>query len=231
MVNSVLPHDILQAALLFGSSARGDAREDSDTDLLLVVRDEPALLPLRELLRDARRGGQVTRLSIASHTWSSLKDLGHDDWSFVEHLLHEGIVLFDPHEQLLSSLSRKRPSSPAISREIRTRSAGLSRYEDLSRFSGDYFFPLLGIYGVAKQIAILATAQAGVPEFRRGPAFLLACELHPRCGDALAHLQSLSCLYRPNSELSHCSHRPPLDDVGFVGASLDAVGALVDEMA
>lgn len=39
----------VEEIILFGSRARGDAREDSDYDVLVVVRDER--LPLRERLK------------------------------------------------------------------------------------------------------------------------------------------------------------------------------------
>ncbi len=110
-----------------------------------------------------------------------------------------------------------------MAQEIRVRASTLTQYDDLDRFSGDYFFPLLNVYVVAKQLMILADARAGVTEFRRDPAFFTARDLYPAASDAVSHLQSLGPLYRRRTGRSKHPGDCSLDDKGVVRTSLDAV--------
>jgi uncharacterized protein len=47
------------AIYLFGSRARGDASEDSDYDLMLVLPDDPSRTPSRRALWDTARSGRI----------------------------------------------------------------------------------------------------------------------------------------------------------------------------
>ncbi len=59
--------------LIYGSKARGDAQEDSDLDVLLVVKDEAA-----GLKRTLRRLGY--RLAAASYAAPSIMAYAEADW-------------------------------------------------------------------------------------------------------------------------------------------------------
>ena len=59
--------------LLYGSKARGDAREDSDIDLLLIVKDESA-----DLKRTLRRIGY--RLAVESYAVPSILAYTEGEW-------------------------------------------------------------------------------------------------------------------------------------------------------
>lgn len=229
LVAGLLPETPIDAALLFGSSARGDAQSTSDVDLLLVFRDRQALSGLRQELGRRRRSGELRQFSIVGHTWSTLDELGRDDWSFARHLRDEGIVLQGERELLLNRLSRPRPTKGAISDEMRTRLATLDRYGDLTRFSGDYFFPLLSIYVVSKQLIMLACLSVGHQEFRRSSAFSAAQQLFPRCDDAVAHLQSLEPYYRASNGSKGADTALPCNDRSLVKVSCEAVRQLVQE--
>ena len=86
--------DRLISVVLFGSRARGEAREDSDWDLLVLARDLPSRLfqrhrVLKQMLPAAERG----RLSLLAKTpqefEASLPALYLD-------IALDGIVLYDP---------------------------------------------------------------------------------------------------------------------------------------
>ena len=73
--------------VVYGSKARGDAREDSDIDVLLIVRNEAV-----GLKRRLRRIGY--RLSATSHAVPSILAYTQDEWTSYESLgsaFHEAV--------------------------------------------------------------------------------------------------------------------------------------------
>lgn len=76
------------AILLFGSLARADESEGSDTDLLLIK------------LQDETRRISVGRLSLFLYPWRTLKQNARDGDLFVCHLVREAKALMDPNGYL-----------------------------------------------------------------------------------------------------------------------------------
>ena len=72
------------AILLFGSLARADQSDDSDTDLLVVTLD------------DKTRHTSVGHLSLFIYPWSTLENNARNGDLFVCHLVREARPLFDP---------------------------------------------------------------------------------------------------------------------------------------
>jgi len=230
LVADLQKYSAVQAALLFGSSARGDAQPESDIDLLVIAGNEDGLRDLRSALRIARRARRLRSVSMTMHTWQSLDALRTEDWSFTRHLVDEGIPLLDPQQSLLPFLLPEWPSEAARRREMTARCAELDRYDDLARFSGDFFFPLVNIYIVAKQLVILANAHSGLLEFRRQQAFDRAREFYPASANALSHLQSLCPLYHLKTGRRPRAISLPLNDEHFVAVSLQALREFVGEV-
>ena len=76
------------AILLFGSLARADESEGSDTDLLMIK------------LQDETRRISVGRLSLFLYPWRTLKQNARDGDLFVCHLVREAKALMDPNGYL-----------------------------------------------------------------------------------------------------------------------------------
>ncbi len=76
------------AILLFGSLARADQSDDSDTDLLIVTLD------------DETRHISVGHLSLFLYPWSTLENNARNGDLFVCHLVREARPLFDPADYL-----------------------------------------------------------------------------------------------------------------------------------
>ena len=80
--------------ILYGSEARGDARPDSDIDLLILLDDSEELTPDRELeLRrplselEAQTGVAINALVLLRHVWEQFVS------PFTINVTREGIVL------------------------------------------------------------------------------------------------------------------------------------------
>ncbi|GIV15065.1 MAG: hypothetical protein KatS3mg022_0500 [Armatimonadota bacterium] len=84
-----------QKVILFGSYARGEAREDSDIDLLIIKDTEKPPLErwqeVKRLLRDRSRLVSVSPLVYTSEEIA--RRLAIRDF-FIEEVLEEGIVLY-----------------------------------------------------------------------------------------------------------------------------------------
>ncbi len=78
----------IAATLLFGSVARADHSESSDTDLLMIN------------LGEETRHVSVGHLSLFQYPWSKLEKDAHDGDLFICHLVHEAKPLIDPDDYL-----------------------------------------------------------------------------------------------------------------------------------
>lgn len=114
------------ATLLFGSLARSDHSEGSDTDLLMV-----------NLAKDTRHVS-VGRVSLFLYPWRQLERDAHQGDLFVCHLVHEAKPLFDP-DGYLPKLQQAFQFRPDYQGEI-SRAAEFGWY--LAKF-GDELNPAL----------------------------------------------------------------------------------------
>ena len=167
-----------EAVAVFGSTARGDATRHSDLDMLVVLAHAGDARKVSLLCRTTT---EVT-VSPVIHVWPSFERLRHDDWLFVRHLSDEGVPLWDPKDRLARHWRVSFPGHRAVIEEIRRHSAAIDRLQDVDRYGGDLLFPLAATYGLAKRIAMLANARAGVQIFNREKALHHVRRAHPRAG-------------------------------------------------
>jgi predicted nucleotidyltransferase len=80
--------------ILFGSQARGEAREDSDIDLLVILEDTESRRAEMVRLGDALRGLPVP-IDVLVFTLDDVKQWGSVRGTVLYPALQEGVVLYD----------------------------------------------------------------------------------------------------------------------------------------
>lgn len=81
--------------ILFGSRARGDARSDSDFDLVVVLDDDVSDERLSSRRRYEAHRGFPTAVDIVPCRESALKERGRAIGSFAHTVLSEGVVVYE----------------------------------------------------------------------------------------------------------------------------------------
>ena len=164
----------IEAVLLFGSVARGDARAESDIDLMVVATEPLRSVQVREAL-----GGDHWSTSVTCHSWETLAAARSGDWSFFVHLREEGEVLYGG-ARLERSLAKVRCPDPAVwKRRLGAELDQLNRFDDLGRFSAGYQLPLARIFRTARYSCMLENTAAGETAFSREHCFEVFARRHP----------------------------------------------------
>jgi predicted nucleotidyltransferase len=201
--------------LLFGSVARGSQTACSDMDLLVVGTD-PELRP--SSLQRLAHATQLPRLSLSYYLPEGFRRVIESRTTFARHLLLEGVVLYDRHGSLtdllrsarqaqlgVSGIGTEVPDEPLarspsrisdvgtqISDEIGSRLRVLRPYQaNPEAFRGSYLFVLARAYSVAKSLAIIGLANAGVDEYDRDKAFTHFVRIHPEAEEPIRRLSEL----------------------------------------
>lgn len=86
-------HGRVEEIYLYGSHARGDARTDSDIDILIIIDHEPSYLALLEEI-----GPKISALSlqydvVISPAFVSKQRFDQDDIPFLIHVKREAIAI------------------------------------------------------------------------------------------------------------------------------------------
>jgi predicted nucleotidyltransferase len=189
----------VDALLLCGSVARGDATEWSDIDLV-VTGSDPDLTPGR--LRQAVPQ-HWEHVSLLYYPTSLFSRLYNNRALFIAHLRVEGIALYDRLGLLKKVLAEPYVPVVDVAGEIKAHRAKLAPYTDPRRFNNDFLFCLSHLYSIGKGVVMLGLAKRGVLEFNREEAFRRFAKLNP---DLATETEKVFQL-RPFYHMVTC-HRP-----------------------
>ncbi len=154
----------IDAVLLFGSVARGDANRWSDIDLL-VTGSEASLTAAR--IRKALSRSRAGRVSLVYYPTKAFRKHYRERALFIAHLKREGVVLFDRLNLLRAMMSKPFAPIVDVSDGINAQLKKLSAYSDPKRFNNNFLFSLSHLYSVGKAVVMLGLAKQGVLEFNR----------------------------------------------------------------
>jgi predicted nucleotidyltransferase len=95
LLRSVVAHFAPQRVILFGSAACGEARLDSNIDLLVVLDDDVPLEKLTAKAVHAARAGYRHPVDIIPCRASVLRRRARAVGSFADIILREGVTLYE----------------------------------------------------------------------------------------------------------------------------------------
>jgi predicted nucleotidyltransferase len=182
----------IDAVLLFGSVARGDANSWSDIDLAIIGSDEN-LTP--EQLRYALTE-RDERVSLIYYPAALFRKLYDDRALFIAHLKKEGIALHDPQGLFKTLLSQPFIPNVDVARELSAQRAKLAPYSDPRRFNNNFLFCLSHLYSIGKGVIMLGLAKRGILEFNRDAAFRRFAALNPDLAKETEKVAQLRPFYR-----------------------------------
>jgi hypothetical protein len=166
----------IDAVLMYGSVARGDASGESDIDLLIVGRD--AGYTIGSIRAWVGSIDPDRRASYVFHTRDSFAELVREGSRFLVHLRSEGEVLLDRTRELSAFLAR--PWEPvAVDAEIALELERLHTYDRPEVFGGRFLFALAHVFTIGKAIVMARLADEGHFEFNRKRAFEAFASRHP----------------------------------------------------
>ncbi len=152
-----------RAMWLYGSHARGDARPDSDLDVLLIGDGE---LPERAL---TEFGDEWSNPSVSRYSWREIRGMAKYGSLFLHHLRLEGRPVFEDEEcrgvfrRLLDGL----PRYTMASRDVRGFAMVLKDIEKSGPEGWSDPFELSVLATIIRHSAILGCWLHGCPEFGR----------------------------------------------------------------
>jgi predicted nucleotidyltransferase len=170
----------IDALCLFGSVARGSAREGSDLDLLGVVPNRSAAQTLRAELKAQHTFDSA---QIRFMTLGSLKQDFDGRTVFAAHLAREGKVLKDLDGRL-SGWMEAYPKDAPVRETAENLASQLSVYAHLDWCAGHYLFCLADLYAWGRSGAMLVLAREAAFEFDRSQVFERLREQRPDLSEA-----------------------------------------------
>jgi predicted nucleotidyltransferase len=204
----------IDAVLLYGSVARGDAAAGSDIDLLVIGQDRGQTIA--ELRRRVGSADPDRRVSFVFHTRQSFADLVHDGSRFLVHLRREGEVLLDRTGDVTEFLAGPwRPVSVEI--EIAMELERLANYDRPEIFGGQFLFPLAHVFTIGKAIVMARLADEGHFEFNRRRAFEAFASRHPDLASDVALVAGLEPFVARTRRRESDLPFPPTGDAAMEG--------------
>jgi predicted nucleotidyltransferase len=216
----------VEAVLLFGSVARGDANPWSDIDLLIITSDSDlSVAALRKVISERNHA------SLVLYRTPSFEALYRQRPSFIAHLKKEGVVLLDRSGILARMKERTVMTKAAAAEEIKTYRAKLAPYRYPKRYNNNFLLCLSHLYLIGKSVVMLGLANRDVLEFNRDAAFETFAALNP---DRAAEVATISRL-RPFYRLVSGRRREPLpfsyhDAADKMEAAVTAIESLAERV-
>lgn len=218
--------DVLAICLL-GSVARGDARVDSDIDLLVVADQAVRRSRLIRRLPPSLRAERLSLICFSEGQWWDEVSRGS---LFLHHVRLEGVPIYDPRRVLQDGFEAGAQKTPDVGGELQRQLDRLRLYRDVTRLNGQHLFALAHLYAIGKAAAIARCVELGQPTFVKEEALSRLATCRPALENATRTISSL----RPFYDLvrGHEAERLPFEPVGAereVASAVEAIEQLARE--
>src|SRR5437016_409982 len=187
----VRSHDSIDAAVLYGSVARGDVENHSDVDLLLVCQNQRKLPVIESIQREL--GSLFERLSVAVYSHRELNFLNSVRSLFLLHLSREGVVLNDQSGFLTGLLADFEPKK-SYRLDFEKSLALMDPLQMQVRDAPNNFHRLSYIYSLFRVFGVYLLAERGIYEFSKSRMVNLLCLNFPNVIESVGALSDLRIL-------------------------------------
>lgn len=178
------PHSIV----LFGSYARGDYKDLSDIDILVIT---DSYLKISDINKNIPKSIKSEKISIVTYPLSDFNELFNEGSLFIAHLIREGKILFDDGSYEKIAKRDFKVSDEFLNEQIRIQINKLALYQDLSRFNNIHINCLDHFFAIFKNIVLLSLAKKGLLEFNKEKAFQLFKSKFSKHTEAIEKLMEL----------------------------------------
>lgn len=192
VAGSLARYEDVAALSLLGSVARGNARADSDVDLLVITKSETRRSRLMRRLPPSMRDERISLLSFSIERWQEDVERGS---LFLHHVRLEGQTLYDPDGVLQHGLAAIAERPPDVAGEIQRQLRRLRLYRDLGRLNGQHLFALAHLYAIGKATAIARCIELGEAIFIKEEALQSLAARRSALADAAATVARLRPFY------------------------------------
>ncbi|MGO9377802.1 MAG: nucleotidyltransferase domain-containing protein [Dissulfurispiraceae bacterium] len=183
---------VIDAILLYGSVARGDADEWSDIDLVVIGSDPKlTLTDLYKTIADIDE-----RVSLIYYPMTVFRTLYAEHAFFISHLQKETVALYDRHNRLEPISSQPFVAAVHTAEEIKAYRDRLVPYMNPLRFNNNFLFCLSHLYSIGKGIIMRGLTKRGIFEFNREAAFQQFASLNPDLAKEVEIVAKLRPFYR-----------------------------------
>lgn len=209
---------------LYGSKARGNADQASDTDLLVVGSEE-------DVVAEALEGLDYPRVKVSFYSWAEIERMRAYGSLYLHHIAEEGVPLRATREerlgQLLGNLPRFSRPREDLDGFKAAYSEGMSSLED----GGWPDFECEVIATVARHAAILGAYCVGDPAFGREQPFWVIGEALGYDSGEIKVLVAGATGWRLHLAGAHEDERATLDWLQSVDRFLSDLEGVIDDYA
>lgn len=189
LADGLAEHSAIEAALLYGSCARGDVEAHSDIDVLIVsgaCRKQPVLDVLNSSFEQ-----YGPKLSLTIYTRKELEFLAKVQSLFLLHLKRESIVLFDRSQGFLRRLFQEFEPKTSYRLDFEKSIALIDPVRKVVSGSPNQFHRLSQLYALYRIFGVYLLAEKGIYEFSKEKMSAELSSFYPWHASNIAKLSSL----------------------------------------
>lgn len=211
--------DHVSTVLLVGSFSRGDSKDTSDIDVVVISEPDQSVAELNSKLPESPYRQRVSLLPVSASVFRAMYRNGN---LFARHVVREGRILYD--DGFFKSITRETlPESRQDAwRTLKVAKERLAIYRNVGAFNNRHVYPASRVFSILRNVVVAGVAIKGEAVFGQDEAVRRFLEYYPQTRLDVERLLNL----KPYA-LMTSRHRPPPDQTPRK-MSASELGRMVD---